>query len=163
MASPATGAASAITGMVPTRDCLVVSLAFSGRVWCSATAWTTGRMYPGFAMKMDPPEAARHVFYQVEARLTDQVSPAISWWRQELRHRFISPVRRSSSNSVCGLVAEEFNSLFFRNAVNAHASNDTARRHLHFQRRRPGHSISPMAPGVTRRPEASGMSRNCPT
>jgi len=98
-----------------------VSLAFSGRVWVFGNSLDTDGMYPGFAMKMDPPEAARHVFYQVRPGWTDQVSPGdIVVAGKNFGIGSSRPVSALFIElGVAGLVAEEFNSLFFRNAVNA--------------------------------------------
>ena len=94
---------------------------FSGRLWVFGDGLNTDAMYPAFAMKMDPPEAAKHVFYEVRPG-----------WTNEVGHGDVVVAGRNfgvgSSRPVAslfvelgvsGLVAEEFNSLFFRNAVNA--------------------------------------------
>jgi hypothetical protein len=49
-----------------------MSLRVTGRVWLFGDNLNTDAMYPAFAMKMDPPEAAKHVFYQVRPGWTDQ-------------------------------------------------------------------------------------------
>ena len=93
----------------------------TGRVWVFGDSLDTDAMYPAFAMKMDLPEAARHVFHQVRPGWTDLVEagdiivagrnfgvgssrPVASLFRQL---------------GVAALVADEFNSLFLRNAINA--------------------------------------------
>jgi 3-isopropylmalate/(R)-2-methylmalate dehydratase small subunit len=43
----------------------------SGRVWVFGDSLSTDAMYPAFAMKMEIPEAARHVFYEVRPGWTD--------------------------------------------------------------------------------------------
>ena len=47
---------------------------FSGKVWVFGDDLNTDAMYPGFAMKMDPPEAAKHIFYEVRPGWTGEVS-----------------------------------------------------------------------------------------
>ncbi|MGB8790854.1 MAG: 3-isopropylmalate dehydratase, partial [Mycobacterium sp.] len=46
----------------------------TGKVWVFGDGLNTDAMYPAFAMKMDPPEAANHIFYEVRPGWTDQVS-----------------------------------------------------------------------------------------
>ncbi len=38
---------------------------YTGRAWVFGDSINTDAMYPGFAMKMDIPEAAQHVFYDL--------------------------------------------------------------------------------------------------
>jgi 3-isopropylmalate/(R)-2-methylmalate dehydratase small subunit len=52
-----------------------MTLKFSGKVWVFGNDLNTDAMYPAFAMKMDPPEAAKHVFYAIRPGWTDEVSP----------------------------------------------------------------------------------------
>ena len=52
-----------------------MTVAFSGKVWVFGDNLNTDAMYPAFAMKMDPPEAAKHIFYEVRPGWTDLVSP----------------------------------------------------------------------------------------
>ena len=72
-------------------------------------------------MKMDPPEAAKHVFYEVRPGWTDEVAPGdIVMAGKNFGVGSSRPVAALFAElGVAGLVAEEFNSLFFRNAVNA--------------------------------------------
>ena len=93
----------------------------TGRVWVVGDSVTTDAMYPAFAMKMDPPEAAKHVFYEVRPGWTDEVSPGdIVMAGKNFGLGSSRPVAALFAElGVAGLVAEEFNSLFFRNAVNA--------------------------------------------
>ena len=81
----------------------------------------TDAMYPAFAMKMDPPEAARHIFYEIRPGWTDEVSPGdIVLAGKNFGLGSSRPVASLVTElGVAGLIAEEFNSLFFRNAVNA--------------------------------------------
>ena len=98
-----------------------MTLRFSGRVWVFGDDLNTDAMYPAFAMKMDPPEAARHIFYEVRPGWTDQVRPGdIVVAGRNFGVGSSRPVASLFTElGVAGLVAEEFNSLFFRNAVNA--------------------------------------------
>jgi len=97
-----------------------MTVIFSGKVWVFGDNLNTDAMYPGFAMKMDPAEAARHVFYEVRSGWTDQVSPGdIVVAGKNFGIGSSRPVASLFAElGVAGLVAEEFNSLFFRNAVN---------------------------------------------
>ncbi|MBA0045112.1 3-isopropylmalate dehydratase [Mycobacteroides sp. LB1] len=94
---------------------------FSGRVWVFGDGLNTDAMYPAFAMKMEPIEAAKHVFYEVRPDWTNQVEPGDVVVAG--RNFGVGSSRPVASLFVelglSGLVAEEFNSLFFRNAVNA--------------------------------------------
>lgn len=98
-----------------------VELTVSGRVWLFGDSLNTDDMYPAFAMKMDPPEAAKHVFFQVRPGWTDQVGPGdIVIAGKNFGVGSSRPVAALFNElGVAMLVAEEFNSLFFRNAVNA--------------------------------------------
>jgi 3-isopropylmalate/(R)-2-methylmalate dehydratase small subunit len=98
-----------------------MSLRITGRVWVFGDNLNTDAMYPAFAMKMDPPEAARHVFYEVRPGWTDQVAVGdIVLAGRNFGVGSSRPVAALFAElGVTGLVAEEFNSLFFRNAVNA--------------------------------------------
>jgi 3-isopropylmalate/(R)-2-methylmalate dehydratase small subunit len=94
---------------------------FSGKVWVFGNDLNTDAMYPAFAMKMDPPEAAKHIFYEVRPGWTDEVSAGdIVVAGKNFGVGSSRPVAALFAElGVAGLVAEEFNSLFFRNAVNA--------------------------------------------
>jgi 3-isopropylmalate/(R)-2-methylmalate dehydratase small subunit len=94
---------------------------FTGKVWVFGDDLNTDAMYPAFAMKMDPPEAARHIFYEVRPGWTDEVSPGdIVLAGKNFGVGSSRPVAALFSElGVAGLVAEEYNSLFFRNAINA--------------------------------------------
>lgn len=100
---------------------MTAGLAVTGKVWVFGDNLNTDDMYPAFAMKMDPPEAARHVFYQVRPGWTDEVEPGdIVVAGRNFGAGSSRPVATLFTElGVAGLVAEEFNSLFFRNAVNA--------------------------------------------
>lgn len=98
-----------------------MTLNFSGKVWVFGDNLNTDAMYPAFAMKMEPAEAAKHIFYEVRPGWTDQVSPGdIVLAGKNFGLGSSRPVASLFIElGVAGLVAEEFNSLFFRNAVNA--------------------------------------------
>jgi 3-isopropylmalate/(R)-2-methylmalate dehydratase small subunit len=98
-----------------------MSLRVTGRVWVFGDNLNTDAMYPAFAMKMDPPEAAKHVFYEVRPGWTDQVAAGdIVVAGTNFGVGSSRPVAALFVGlGVAGLVAEEFNSLFFRNAVNS--------------------------------------------
>ena len=103
------------------EECDRMTLAITGKVWVFGDDLNTDAMYPAFAMKMDPPEAAKHIFYEVRPGWTDQVSPGdIVVAGKNFGLGSSRPVAALFAElGVAGLVAEEFNSLFFRNAVNA--------------------------------------------
>jgi 3-isopropylmalate/(R)-2-methylmalate dehydratase small subunit len=94
---------------------------FTGKVWVFGDDLNTDAMYPGFAMKMDLSEAAKQIFYEVRPGWTDQVSAGdIVVAGKNFGVGSSRPVAALFTElGVAGLVAEEFNSLFFRNAVNA--------------------------------------------
>jgi 3-isopropylmalate/(R)-2-methylmalate dehydratase small subunit len=94
---------------------------FSGKVWVFGDNLNTDAMYPAFAMKMDPPEAARHIFYEVRPGWTDEVAPGdIVVAGRNFGVGSSRPVAALFAElGIAGLVAAQFNSLFFRNAVNA--------------------------------------------
>jgi 3-isopropylmalate/(R)-2-methylmalate dehydratase small subunit len=96
-------------------------MSITGKVWVFGDNLNTDDMYPAFAMKMDPPEASRHVFYEVRPGWTDEVSPGdIVVAGKNFGLGSSRPVAALFAElGVAGLVAEEYNSLFFRNAVNA--------------------------------------------
>jgi 3-isopropylmalate/(R)-2-methylmalate dehydratase small subunit len=98
-----------------------MTLTITGKVWVFGDDLNTDAMYPAFAMKMDPPEAAKHIFYEVRPGWTDQVSPGdVVVAGKNFGLGSSRPVAALFAElGVAGLVAEEFNSLFFRNAVNA--------------------------------------------
>ena len=98
-----------------------MTLTFQGKVWVFGDDLNTDAMYPAFAMKMDPPEAAKHIFYKVRPAWTDRVSTGdIVVAGKNFGVGSSRPVASLFTElGVAGLVAEEFNSLFFRNAVNA--------------------------------------------
>jgi 3-isopropylmalate/(R)-2-methylmalate dehydratase small subunit len=92
----------------------------SGRAWVFGDSIDTDAMYPGFAMKLPIPEAARHVFYDLRPGWTDQVRPGdIVVAGRNFGIGSSRPVAALMRQlGVAALVAEEFNSLFLRNAIN---------------------------------------------
>lgn len=98
-----------------------MTLRVSGKVWVFGDSLNTDAMYPAFAMKMEPAEAAKHIFYEVRPGWTDQVSKGdIVVAGKNFGLGSSRPVAALFVElGVAGLVAEEFNSLFFRNAVNS--------------------------------------------
>ncbi|OSC41655.1 3-isopropylmalate dehydratase [Mycobacterium decipiens] len=98
-----------------------MTLNFSGRIWAFGDNLNTDAMYPAFAMKMDPPEAAKYVFYQVRPGWAELVLPGdIVLAGKNFGIGSSRPVATLfCALGIAGLVAEEFNSLFFRNAINA--------------------------------------------
>jgi 3-isopropylmalate/(R)-2-methylmalate dehydratase small subunit len=98
-----------------------MSLLVSGRVWVFGDALNTDAMYPAFAMKMELAEAAQHVFYEVRPGWTGLVGVGdVVVAGRNFGVGSSRPVASLFRHlGVAALVAEEFNSLFFRNAVNA--------------------------------------------
>lgn len=96
-------------------------LTVTGRVWVFGDSLNTDAMYPPEAMKLDPPEAARMIFYEVRPGWTDQVGAGdIVLAGKNFGVGSSRPVAALFNQlGVAALVAEEFNSLFFRNAINA--------------------------------------------
>ncbi|WP_429428110.1 3-isopropylmalate dehydratase [Nocardia sp. GAS34] len=93
----------------------------TGKVWVFGDSVDTDAMYPAFAMKLDVPEAAEHVFYQIRPGWTDLVQPGdIVIAGRNFGVGSSRPVAALFRHlGVAALIAEDFNSLFFRNAVNA--------------------------------------------
>jgi 3-isopropylmalate/(R)-2-methylmalate dehydratase small subunit len=114
----------------------------TGRVWVVGDSVTTDAMYPAFAMKLPVPEAAKHIFYELRPGWAEQVEPGdIVVAGRNFGLGSSRPVAALFRQlGVAALVAEEFNSLFLRNAINhglpaltapgvtaAFADGDTAR------------------------------------
>lgn len=91
-----------------------------GRVWVFGDAVDTDNMYPGFAMRLTSEEAAKHVFYDLRPGWTDEVRPGdIVVAGRNFGLGSSRPVAVLFQHlGVAALVADEFNSLFLRNAVN---------------------------------------------
>jgi 3-isopropylmalate/(R)-2-methylmalate dehydratase small subunit len=96
------------------------SLRFCGPVWILGDEVNTDDMYPGFAMKLPLPEAARHMFNASRPGWPEQVSPGdivIGGLRFGLGSS--RPVALLFKELGIGaVVAEEFSSLFLRNCIN---------------------------------------------
>ncbi|CQD11652.1 3-isopropylmalate dehydratase small subunit [Mycolicibacterium conceptionense] len=96
-------------------------LTVTGRVWVFGDSLNTDAMYPPDAMKLDLPDAAKMVFYDVRPGWTDQVTRGdIVVAGKNFGVGSSRPVAALFNQlGVAALIAEEFNSLFFRNAVNS--------------------------------------------
>ena len=97
------------------------SLKVTGRAWVFGDSLNTDAMYPPDAMKLDLHEAAKMIFYEVRPGWTDQVTTGdIVIAGKNFGLGSSRPVAVLFNQlGVAALVAEEFNSLFFRNAINA--------------------------------------------
>lgn len=91
-----------------------------GRVWVVGDSVTTDAMYPGYAMKLPIDEAARHVFYDLRPGWTDKVAAGdIVVAGRNFGLGSSRPVASLFKElGVRALIADEFNSLFYRNCVN---------------------------------------------
>jgi 3-isopropylmalate/(R)-2-methylmalate dehydratase small subunit len=91
-----------------------------GRAWVFGDSVDTDNMYPGFAMKLPMEEAAKHVFYDLRPGWADEVqSGDIVIAGRNFGIGSSRPVAQLFRQlGVAALVAEEFNSLFFRNSIN---------------------------------------------
>lgn len=98
-----------------------MSLEIAGKVWVFGNDLNTDAMYPAFAIKMDIPEAAQHVFHDVRPGWTSEVQAGdIVVAGENFGVGSSRPVAALFVQlGVAGLIAESFNSLFFRNAINA--------------------------------------------
>jgi 3-isopropylmalate/(R)-2-methylmalate dehydratase small subunit len=92
----------------------------TGRAWVFGDSIDTDAMHPGFAMKVPIPEAAQHVCYDIRPGWTDLVRPGdIVVAGRSFGIGSSRPFAASMRHlGVAALVAEEFNSLFLRNAIN---------------------------------------------
>jgi 3-isopropylmalate/(R)-2-methylmalate dehydratase small subunit len=93
----------------------------TGGVWVFGDSLNTDAMYPPDAMKLDIPEAAKMVFYEVRPGWADEVARGdIVVAGKNFGLGSSRPVAALFNQlGVAALVAEEFNSLFIRNAINA--------------------------------------------
>jgi 3-isopropylmalate/(R)-2-methylmalate dehydratase small subunit len=98
-----------------------VNLVIQGRVWVFGDAINTDAMYPGFAMKLSIAEAAEHVFHELRPGWTSEVRPGdIVIAGRNFGVGSSRPVAALFQElQIAALVADEFNSLFLRNAINA--------------------------------------------
>ncbi|WP_217215600.1 3-isopropylmalate dehydratase [Streptomyces sp. AC550_RSS872] len=92
----------------------------TGRVWVVGDSVNTDAMYPGFAMRLPRAEAAKHVFYELRPGWTDQVASGdIVVAGRNFGLGSSRPVPSLFLElGIAALVAEEFNTLFFRNCIN---------------------------------------------
>jgi 3-isopropylmalate/(R)-2-methylmalate dehydratase small subunit len=90
------------------------------RAWVFGDSVDTDNMYPGFAMRMPIEEAAQHVFYDLRPTWSEQVQKGdVVIAGRNFGIGSSRPVAALFQHlGVAALVAEEFNSLFFRNAIN---------------------------------------------
>jgi 3-isopropylmalate/(R)-2-methylmalate dehydratase small subunit len=98
-----------------------MSTRISGRVWVFRDSINTDAMYPAHAMKRDIPEASKYVFYEIRPGWTDEVRAGdIVVAGKNFGVGSSRPVANLFRHlGVAALIAEEFNSLFLRNAINA--------------------------------------------
>ena len=90
------------------------------RAWVFGDSVDTDNMYPGFAMKLPIEEAAKHVFYDLRPGWTDEVQAGdIVIAGRNFGIGSSRPVAELLKTlGVAALAADEFNSLFYRNAIN---------------------------------------------
>lgn len=100
---------------------MTTGLVVTGRVWVFGDNLNSDDMYPAEAMKRDIPNAAAMVFHAVRPGWTDQVEAGdIVIAGANFGLGSSRPVAALFNHlGVAALVAGEFNSLFFRNAINA--------------------------------------------
>ena len=98
----------------------VADLVRTGRVWMFGDRVNTDELYPGFAMKLPIGEAARHMFHATRPTWVDEVSTGdIVIGGQGFGMGSSRPVPLLFKKlGVSCVLAEQFNSLFFRNCVN---------------------------------------------
>jgi 3-isopropylmalate/(R)-2-methylmalate dehydratase small subunit len=91
-----------------------------GRVWVVGDSVNTDAMYPGYAMKLSPEEAAKHVFHELRPGWSAQVQPGdIVVAGRNFGVGSSRPVPTLMRIlGVQALLADEFNSLFHRNCIN---------------------------------------------
>ncbi len=91
-----------------------------GRAWVFGDSVDTDNMYPGFAMRLSTEEAATHVFYDLRPGWVDEVQAGdLVVAGRNFGIGSSRPVARLFLHlGLAAIVAEEFNSLFFRNAIN---------------------------------------------
>ena len=91
-----------------------------GRVWVVGDSVNTDAMYPGFAMKLPVEEAAQYVFHELRPGWSKQVQPGdIVVAGDNFGVGSSRPVARLfRALGVTALLANEFNSLFYRNCIN---------------------------------------------
>jgi 3-isopropylmalate/(R)-2-methylmalate dehydratase small subunit len=97
-----------------------MSEVIEGRAWVFGDSVDTDNMYPAFAMKLPIAEAAKHVFYDLRPGWTEAVRPGdLVVGGKNFGIGSSRPVAQLFKElGVAALLAEEFNSLFFRNSIN---------------------------------------------
>ncbi len=97
-----------------------MSTQIEGRVWVVGDSVNTDAMYPGFAMKLPLQEAKKHVFYELRPGWTDEVAEGdVVVAGKNFGVGSSRPVALLFKElGVKALIADEFNSLFFRNCIN---------------------------------------------
>jgi 3-isopropylmalate/(R)-2-methylmalate dehydratase small subunit len=92
----------------------------TGRAWVVGDGVNTDAMYPGFAMRLPLDEAARYVLHDLRPGWVDEVREGdILVAGRNFGVGSSRPVATLLRRlGIAALVAEEFNSLFLRNAVN---------------------------------------------
>lgn len=95
-------------------------LTYRGRAWVFGDSVNTDEMFPGFAMKLPVPEAARHMFNATRPDWPQRVRPGdivVGGRLFGLGSSRPVPVLFQELG-VSAVIAEEFNSLFLRNCLN---------------------------------------------
>ena len=95
-------------------------LRVEGRAWVFGDGINTDDMYPGFAMRLPLDEAARHMFHATRPDWPNLVSSGdVVVAGRNLGLGSSRPVPLLFKHlGVGALVAEQFNSLFYRNCIN---------------------------------------------
>ena len=96
------------------------ALKLRGRVWVFGDSVNTDEMYPGFAMRLAPEEAAKHMFDATRPDWPELVRPGdILVGGRRFGLGSARPVAALLKIlGVSRVVAEEFTSLFLRNCIN---------------------------------------------
>ena len=91
-----------------------------GTAWVFGDSVDTDSMYPGYAMKLPIEDAAKHVFYDLRPDWVDRVREGdVLIAGRNFGIGSSRPVAQLLLHiGIRVLVAEEFNSLFLRNAIN---------------------------------------------
>lgn len=97
-----------------------VELRFRGRTWVFGDEVNTDDMFPGFAMKLPIPEAAKHMFDATRPdwpRLVRAGDIVVGGRNFGIGSSRPVPMLFKELGVAC-IIAEEFNSLFLRNCIN---------------------------------------------
>ncbi|MEU6409021.1 hypothetical protein [Microbispora sp. NPDC046933] len=96
------------------------ALRVRGRAWVFGDEINTDDMYPGFAMKLPVHEAARHMFHATRPEWPSLVRPGdiVVAGRNFGLGSSRAVAELFVALGVAALVAEQYNSLFLRNALN---------------------------------------------